>query len=59
MLFSPITLCSIVRLAKHFAVLYVCVATLTPSRYVVGIHVGKSPDLRLVGVMANGAVRTV
>jgi hypothetical protein len=54
-----ITLCPIVRLAQHLAVLLVGGATLAPSRDMVCVHVREAPYFFLVGLRAHGAERAV
>ena len=43
------------RLAEHLAVLDIRSATLAPSRHMVCIHVLQIPNLRVVGIVADGA----
>ena len=47
------------RLAEHLAVLDIRSATLAPSRHMVCIYVLQIPYLRVVGIVADGAERTV
>ena len=54
-----ISLCSIMRLAKHLAVGNIRCAAFWPSCDMVGIHLRQFPYTRTVGVMADGTKRTV
>ena len=54
-----IALSPIVCLAKHLAVALVGSSALAPRLYMVGIHILYSPNARAVGIVTNGAQRTV
>lgn len=53
-LFLSVSFGSIMCLAKHLAILYVCSTALTPSRYVVGIHIFDIPNLGVIGIVTDG-----
>ena len=54
-----VSLCPVVCLAKHLAVLNACCAAFAPCRDVVGIHFGELPHLLATCFMSDGTERAV